>query len=388
MTDLTELPIVSVDDHILEGPAIWADRLPARYQQAGPRLVRERIGDNRWGCTWQDVWHIEDVRVPLTRIDAPAGHPPEDTDDRPAIIDDFRSGCTNPEGRLEDMTADGVLASLLFPNLFVRFCGQRFLEAKDKELGRLCVAAYNDYVMDVWAATAPDRLVPAAIVPMWDAELAAAEVRRNAARGCSQVCFSEIPPWLGLPSLYSGYWDPFIAACEETNTVINMHIGSSSSMAKTSDDAGHTVRVANHYVNSSLALSDWLMSGLFEKFRTVRVAFSEGQAGWIPYIVRRLDGMWKVDNAVLEIQLPDPPSTYLRDHVYSCVFEDQTAMEHIDFLGEDNLCFETDYPHADGSFPHSVDRALEVTEILPARQREKVLRGNGARLLGIPVPGR
>ena len=88
------------------------------------------------------------------------------------------------------------------------------------------------------------------------------------------VTFSELPANLGLPSIHSGYWDPFFGACEETSSVICMHIGSSSRMMKTSDDAGETVRVANHYVSSSLALSDWLMSGLLVKFPNSRIAFS------------------------------------------------------------------------------------------------------------------
>ena len=380
--------LVSVDDHILEPPTLWSEGLPTRYREQGPRLVRERVDPSDPDRGWHDVWYYEDFRMPLRRIDAPAGYAASETDERPAIMEDFRPGCYDPKARLQDMTADGVYASLCFPNVFVRFCGQRFMEANDKDLALLCVQAYNDWILEVWAAADPGRLIPSAIVPMWSADLAAAEVRRNAARGCYQVCFSEIPAWLGLPSLYSGYWDPFVAVCNETRTVINMHIGSSSRMMKTSDDAGETVRVANHYVSSSLALSDWLMSGLLVKFPNSRIAFSEGQAGWIPYIIRRLDGMWKENNAALKVAeiLPEPPSTYLRKHVYSCVFEDRTAMDHLDVIGEDNLCFETDYPHADSSWPRSVARAAEITEGLPEPQREKVLRTNGARLLGIQLP--
>ena len=67
--------------------------------------------------------------------------------------------------------------------------------------------------------------------------LAADEIHRNAARGVRATCFSEIPPYLGLPSIHSGEWDPFFAACEETGVVVNMHIGSSSKMPSTSADA-------------------------------------------------------------------------------------------------------------------------------------------------------
>ena len=76
-------------------------------------------------------------------------------------------------------------------------------------------------------------------MPLWDAHLAADEVRRNAERGVRAVCFCEIPAYLGLPSIHDpdNYWDPFFAACDETSMVVNMHIGSSSKMPSTSPDA-------------------------------------------------------------------------------------------------------------------------------------------------------
>src|SRR5262249_42608693 len=134
------------------------------------------------------------------------------------------------------------------------------------------------------------------IIPLWDIAAAREEVFRNAARGARVVCFSEIPSRLGLPSLYSGAWDPFFAACEETHTVINMHIGSSSSRQTTSSDAPDCLGTANHYINSSLSLSDWLLSGQFVKFPALRIAYAEAQAGWIPYLLHRLDGFWEENN--------------------------------------------------------------------------------------------
>src|SRR5213076_49110 len=94
----------------------------------------------------------------------------------------------------------------------------------------LCVRAYNDWMVDEWCGESGGRLIPLCLIPLWDASLAAAEVRRNAARGVHAVCFSEIPPFLGLPSVHDAdnFWHPFFAACEETETVICMHIGSSS----------------------------------------------------------------------------------------------------------------------------------------------------------------
>ena len=106
--------------------------------------------------------------------------------------------------RLADMDVNHVQSALCFPT-FPRFCGQTFTEAKDRELGLLSVRAYNDWMVEEWCGPeAHGRLIPLTLIPLWDAELAAAEVRRNAARGVRAVAFSEIPPHLGLPSIHTG----------------------------------------------------------------------------------------------------------------------------------------------------------------------------------------
>ncbi len=179
-----------------------------------------------------------------------------------------------------------------FPILFIRFCGQRFLQGEDKQLALLCVQAYNDWLLEEWAGQSDGHLFGAMLIPLWDPEAAASEVRRNAARGCKAVCFSEIPYRLGLPSMYSGEWDPFFAACEETDMVIMIHIGSSSTIPQTSPDSPSVVRFANEFGHSSLSLTDWILSGQFDKYPRLRIAFAEGQAGWIPFIATRLDNVW------------------------------------------------------------------------------------------------
>ena len=97
----------------------------------------------------------------------------------------MRKGCWDQKARLEDMDVNHVEVSLAFPS-FPRFCGQTFPERKDKELGDLCVKAYNDWMVDEWCAGTDGRLIPLIIVQLWDAKLAAAEVRRNAARGVTR----------------------------------------------------------------------------------------------------------------------------------------------------------------------------------------------------------
>jgi len=233
------------------------------------------------------------------------------------------------------ISADGSLAFPTFP----RFCGQTFLERRDKELADLCVKAYNDWMFDEWCAGTGGRLIPLPIVQLWDAKLAAAEVRRNAARGGHSICFSEIPPFLGLPSVHDadGYWDPLWTACAETGTVVSMHIGSSSKMPSTSADAPAAVGSTLTYMNAAMSLVDYLMSGVFEKHPKLMVAYSEGQIGWIPYILERADDVWDHNRAWanLEGKVLKPPSQYYREHVYGCFFDDKHGLESLESVGVD-----------------------------------------------------
>jgi predicted TIM-barrel fold metal-dependent hydrolase len=340
-----------------------------------------------------DVWYFGNDRVEVTRGFAAVSFEDRSELELEAMTyDEMRPGAFDVKQRLADMDLDGVEASVCFPNAFVRFCGQRFLEAPDKDLALRCVQAYNDFLIDEWAGPSDGRLLGAGVIPLWDAQLAAREIYRIAERGMTSVCFSEIPPRLGLPSLYSSDWNPFLAACDETSTVINMHIGSSSEVHISSADAPIGVMVANNFHNSAFSVTDWLLSGVFQRFTGLKTAFSEGQAGWLPYLLSRLDQLWAGGAPLIGFNhLPNPPSSYVAGHIYLCVFNDPVAMHLITQsaqggiyqVTEENTMFETDYPHNDSVWPHSRQTAAELTRELTGTQREKVLRTNAAKLYRI-----
>ena len=280
-------------------------------------------------------------------------------------------------------------ASLCFPT-FPRFCGQTFTEAKDRELGLLCVEAYNDWMVEEWCGESGGRLLPLTLIPLWDAELAAKEVLRNAERGVRAVCFSEIPPYLGLPSIHDKdrFWDPFFAACEETSTVICMHTGSSSRMPSTSDDAPALVGSALTFGNACYSLVDWLLSGTFGRFPELTIAYSEGQIGWIPYILERADHVWEENRAwggVADVVL-EPPSQLFKKHVYGCFFDDPHGLRSIEEIGVDNVTYESDYPHCDGTWPRTREVAEEQTKGMDDEVVRKIMRGNAIRMLGLDLP--
>jgi predicted TIM-barrel fold metal-dependent hydrolase len=238
-------------------------------------------------------------------------------------------------------------------------------------------------MVEEWCGESRGRLVPLIIIPLWDVSLAAAEVRRNAARGVRAVCFSEIPPHLGLPSIHSGYWDPLFGVCEETSTVVCMHIGSSSKMPATSADAPPAVAVTLSFNNAMASMSDFLFSGVLVRFPTLKLAYSEGQIGWIPYILERADQVWLDHRAWGGVRdlVPEPPSTYYYRNIFGCFFKDRHGLASLDQVGADNITFETDYPHTDSTWPDTKQVAVELTRCLPGEVVYKVMRGNAIRML-------
>ena len=395
---MAELPkIISVDDHIVEPADVWTSRMPAKYKDAAPHIVRKDMPDVTFvggkltvneggGGAPADWWIYEKLQRPLLRVDSAVGVPRDEVTMKGVTYEDMRPGSYRQKERLEDMDENHIEASLCFPT-FPRFCGQTFTEAEDKELALLCVKAYNDYQVEEWCAGTGGRLVPLIIVPLWDPELAAEEVRRNAERGVRAVCFSEIPAYLGLPSIHDpdNYWDPFFRACDETSTVVNMHIGSSSKMPSTSADAPAAVGSSLTHINAELSMTDFLMSGLFERFANLKVAYSEGQIGWIPHLLHRMDVVWEENRGWGGVadKVPNPPSSYFADHVYGCFFDDPNGLLLIDQIGEDNITYESDYPHSDSTWPRTREIAEKQMAGLTDDQRYKIVRGNAIKLFGL-----
>jgi predicted TIM-barrel fold metal-dependent hydrolase len=390
--------IISVDDHVVEPPDLWTSRLPAKLLDRGPRVERDTAVFSFSGGVFRyekgveggelcDWWLYDDLVYPFPKLSAAVGF--DELDVTPVTFDQIRPGCWKQADRLVDMADNHVDASICFPNTLPRFCGQTFYERPDKDLALLCVQAYNDWMIDEWCAGAgKGKLIPLTMIPLWDAALAAVEVRRCAAKGSFAVTFTENPHPLGLPSVHDKdrFWDPFFAACEETETVVCMHIGSSSRMPATSPDAPFIVSSTLTFSNAMGSMLDFIFSGTLERFPKLTIAYSEGQVGWMPYVLERADKLWaeRSDNS-FGTSLPHPPSSYLPGRIYGCVFDDEIGLRNRDVIGIDQICFETDYPHADSTFPRSKEVAQEMCDKagLTDDERYKLLRGNAIKGFGL-----
>ena len=154
------------------------------------------------------------------------------------------------------------------------------------------------------------------------------------------VAFSELPTYLGLPSIYSGYWDPFFAACEETGTVVCMHIGSGTKTPSASPDAPDAVGATILFGNSVGSMADFMYSGVFERFGSCKFMYAEAQIGWIPYLLERADDVWSTHRgwSGTARYCPEPPSTYYHGHITSCFFKDPVGVAMLDRVASTTWC--------------------------------------------------
>lgn len=392
--------IISVDDHVIEPRDVWTSRLPAKYKDVWPHVQRIKgirkgelgshvfVQSDEEGAYWADAWFYEDTVTPMTRGLAVSGYEADERQGADGVtFETMLPGCFTQSDRLSDMDKNYTDAALCFPT-YSRFCGQRFLTAKDKDLALLCVRAYNDFQIDEWCAgAAHGRLIPLTLIPLWDPQLAAEEVRRCADKGSHAVAFSEAPYELGLPTIHHGYWDPFIDACTQTDTVINMHIGSSGMLTTTSADAPRgTVSIVNA-INTIKAFSDWMTSGQLAKHPELRIAFSEGQVGWIPYYIERIASVWERDKQYggeLKPRSPKHPREYL-PQVFGCIYDDLHGLESRHKIGVDQIMFETDYPHLDSTWPNSKAVVEKLVDEAGLSNEEiyKFIRGNAIKCYGL-----
>ncbi|HEY9264573.1 MAG TPA: amidohydrolase family protein [Mycobacterium sp.] len=374
------MKIISVDDHVIEHPRVWLDRLPEAHREDGPQIIETAEGHH--------VWRYEGQLYPQIGLNAVAGKPPSDYGMEPVRYDQMIPGCYDPVERIKDMDIDGVHGALAFPS-FPGFGGGVFQRAKDKELALECVRAWNDFQVDEWCATAPDRLIPLGILPTWDPRLAAEEVERLARIGSKAVSFPDSPVPLGLPSFHDPtHWEVLWDALEAADLPVCLHFGSGSyvpgfSFATGSYDpnAPFAVAIATFSTNLMWSTADLVFSGVLQRHPKLKFMLSEGGIGWIPYLLERLDYTWERHRWYQNISRTDRPSDLFRKHFWGCFIDDVHGVNSRDAIGIENILVEVDYPHSDSNWPNSRKRIAENLVGVPDGDVHRIVELNARELL-------
>jgi predicted TIM-barrel fold metal-dependent hydrolase len=369
--------VISVDDHVVEPPHLFEGRVAAAFADAAPRIVETSRG--------YQVWEFEGRKYSQIGMNAVAGRRPESVSMEPFRFDQMRPGCYEVDARVRDMDLNGVWASLNFPSQISGFCGRVFFDAADRDLGLACLRAWNDWMYDEWYSAHPQRIIPLGITFLTDPALAVAEIERNADRGFTSVTFPERPHEIGLPSLWDrAHWDPIIAACVETDTVISLHVGSSGMPALPPGSPAVQLSATLFGQQSLGACAEWLWSPYPLEHPTLKIAMSEGGIGWVAMLMDRLDNI--VDRSGYGLGWEIRPSEVLQRNFWFCTIDDPSTIDTRHRIGVENIMVEVDYPHGDSTWPDTQDVIERAWGHLPAEELRMICCENAAKLYRHPLP--
>ena len=366
---MDDLVLVSVDDHMVEPPDMFERHVPAKWRDRAPR-IEERNG--------AQLWVFEGRALPNIGIAATVGRPREELGLEPNRFEQMREGCYDVDARVRDMNANGTFASLCFPTV-PGIHGNLFTNVEDRECGLVMLRAYNDWHFEDWYGAHPTRFIPLALIPYWDPELAAEEVRRMADRGCRVFSFCQNVAAMGFPSFHHEHWDPFYRAVCDVGGVLAVHLGTSGKPMFNSLDAPFSGYLAHVNIDMASFASDVIFSPVLQRF-PLKIAMSEGGIGWVPYFLERCKwinerhSIWTHDDlggkTILEV---------FREHFLTCFIDDPCGVEMRDKIGIDCISWECDYPHSDCTWPESPEFMSEQLDGLSLEEIDKITHQNALR---------
>ena len=388
--DLADLRVIDVDAHITEPADLWTRRAPAGYADRVPHVV-DVDGVPMWSF---DGVLLDNRRVNLSSVIRPGGEKVPG----PAFFDfnrdEIHAASSDMHARVELLDQQGIWAQVLYPNV-AGFGAQKFAEVADPELRRMCVTIYNDAMVEIQEESG-GRLLPMALMPWWDAEASADEVRRTAADGLRGVNICSDPQVRGAPELWQPEWAPFWEACTEHGQSVNFHIGASESSMSwygsspwpgLDGERKLAIGSAMMYLSNARIVANLIFSGVLERYPDVKFVSVESGIGWIPFFLESLDYQMYESSPSVVAELSMLPSEYFRRQVYGCFwFEHRMLAPVIDALGVSQVLFETDFPHPTCLYPDPLASAAVALEGLGDDVTRAVLQDNAAALYKVPLP--
>ena len=389
MADAQRLSIIDVDAHISEPHDLWTRRAPAALRDRLPRVVKN--GDKRAWVVERDIQLSTSTPSSVIRKD---GAKSRGTEFFGWEIEDVHEASYDMTARVALLDQLGLYAQILYPNV-AGFGSQNFMKVEDQALRLTCARIYNDSMAEIQAQHG-GRILPMALMPWWNIAQSVEEVARAKALGMKGIVMCSDPDSIGLPDLGDPAWLPFWEACDDAEMPVNFHIGASETSFNMFGRAswpsmGQRRRLALGssalFIENSRVISNLLYSGLFERCKNLKIVSVESGIGWIPFVLESLDYEWAETGSHGEQALAMKPSEYFKRHIYGCFWFEKTAPTRlIDQVGEDNVLFETDFPHPTCLYPNVQEHIAEISAGWSETRKRKILQDNAAALYGIALP--
>ena len=250
--------------------------------------------------------------------------------------------------------------------------------------------AWNDWMTE-FCRYAPERLKAACLIPLHDVDLAVDEVRRVKQLGHIAVCLTPEPH--NGRHIHDAYYDPLWAELEKLDLAATFHPSQRPNLENVTNrfpghpNASTLAKTYQNNLDEMMGLGSLILGGVLERFPRLRVAMLEGNCGWVPWLLYRMDDCWEQLGRWATVPLSMKPSDYfLRQCWVSVDAEERLVGDLVRRIGDDNIVFSTDYPHQDSKYPQATDlilRTLSAEELGETTVR-KILWDNCARLYKIP----
>lgn len=184
-----------------------------------------------------------------------------------------------------------------------------------------------------------------------------------------------------MPSIHSGAWDPLFAACVENDTVIACHLGSSSRPSLAAPDAPAGVAMSTSSAATVYTLIDLVWATFWERFPTLKFSLTEGDIGWIPYFLWRSEHVNDRHHGWIahDFSKTGGPTEIFKKHVLVCFIKETVGVELLHHFNVDNVCWESDYPHSDGTWPYAPEELMKSIGTLSDEQINKISHENAMK---------
>lgn len=376
--DPNKLYVISADCHAIE-PKDWMDGYIGDH-------VREQLGARR---TRRDH-EMDEERAAGVREPKEASVPSHLLDRSKMAGEDLERLLSGrySDKRVTDNARDGVDAEIIFP-------GAAFLAAQiandDPALAMRFCEGWNNWARD-WYGDHWDTQYPMAFITTTDVAAAVAEIERVAKLGFRGVCLPNKPVYGPQPPKERNYnlpeFEPIWSALEDTNMPATFHVSTGRNPATTRGPGGAVANYVAHCCTTNVEpLVLMCASGICERHPKLRFALVESGIGWVSWSLEAMDEAYRKHHMWAKPKLAELPSTYFQRQGFATFGEDRSGLAVAEEFGlVDNFCWASDYPHPEGSWPHSPEAIERQMARLSNEQRAAILGGNAARLLGIEIP--
>ena len=382
----TTLRVIDADTHLTEPIDLWTKRLPARFVDDAPKVVYDDATRS-----WR--WSIGGRLGSMVGNYSMAGWP-EFPPSCPPTLEDAIPAAYDATARVAHMDANGIYAQVLYPNV-IAFEGFAFMALPDDDLKLACVRTYNDYQTE-FASVAPDRFVLLTVLPFWDLDASIAELERCKSMGHRGVLWAATLDRHGLPEFTDHHWDPLYAVAQDMGMSMNFHVGvgetredieaSMKAYRQEYDPGVVALRSTMHFIGNARTIGTLMVGDLCLRFPNLDFVSVESGFGYVPFLVDALDWQWLNTGAAKAKPDRPLPSEIFRRQIYGMFWFETAALSLLPAF-QDNMMFETDFPHPTCLHPGPASYALPPVEVMERARgivgddvMRKVLHDNAARV--------